>query len=345
MLMFFHFFSEVLNSSVIKSNPGLSHDQMSPGDQSSKTNLPLYDHQSHPTISWELQQHLRKWQPEFLGHGLQIICSPNHARGFSALTLTVPCERNDLSLTGNLGNTLKGVPLIHGDFPQLHFWLCSHHTNWFCCCLYDSYQPHMMDRCQDKGVARSPLPWMGCQGPTVGTGQRTSGGGKTIAIAGDGPSQPPQPQAASGSSSSKDTSWTLGETTWVHITWSGTCQPLCHGEVKQPVANHSLFSRIKSEVHSLLLCTKSWPWKPAENLPWAAVAWLPLSPRVQSSCLSKVSRGMWDASSCTRHPHEAGAEMGHMWDLYPSRAASRGHLKLHQMPVFFMPQLKYILTL
>lgn len=70
------------------------------------------------------------------------------------------------------------------------------------------------------------------------------------------------------------------------------CQPLCHGEVKQPPANHS-----------------------------------PFSPGVQSSCLSKVSRGTCDASGCTKDPHEAGAEMGHVWDLYPSRAASNGAFK------------------
>lgn len=60
--------------SIIESSTGLSHTQLSPGDLSSQTKLPFY-HQSHPPVSWELQQQLRKWQPELLGHGLGIICT------------------------------------------------------------------------------------------------------------------------------------------------------------------------------------------------------------------------------------------------------------------------------
>lgn len=121
MLLLFHFFSLAIDLSIITSSPSLSHSQLSPGNWSSQTKLPFYHHQSHPPVSWELQQQLRKWQPEFLGHGLGIICSWDVLQGSPhrlPLTVRVPGGSEDQSLTG---------PLTHSDFLQPLFllWICS----------------------------------------------------------------------------------------------------------------------------------------------------------------------------------------------------------------------------
>lgn len=121
MLLLFHFFSLAIDLSIITSSPSLSHAQLSPGDLSSQTKLLFYHHQNHPPVPWELQQQLRKWQPGFLGHGLEIICSREVLQRSPhrlPLTVTVAGGREDRSLTG---------PLTHTDFLQPLFllWICS----------------------------------------------------------------------------------------------------------------------------------------------------------------------------------------------------------------------------
>lgn len=218
MLEFFQFSNvQDTNSSVIKSKPGLSSDHVSPGNLSNKTKLPSYHHYSHPTISWDLQQQLKKWQPEFLGHGLQIACSPNRDTEFSMLTCIdaqCPMQMQWPVSSRFFSNRREGAPLMQSGSPQPHFRTCSHHTNRFCPCIYGLYQPHMMERCQENGVAMNTLPGIEWQSSTTGSGQRVGRPWQHWVVSATTAMAPC-------SSSSKDTNWTA-ETIWAQITWSGT---------------------------------------------------------------------------------------------------------------------------
>lgn len=235
-------------------------------------------------------------------YGLQIICSPKHAAEFSTLTcvtLTVPCDHSDLSLPGNLGNALKGA-----------FW----------------YTVTSSRAISDSALITptiSAVVFVACTKPSWWIGARTM----------DWPSSPCLGRDA------RVSLLALGKGLKVGRPWSllgmvlsshcnlhcnlrllslqghklNSCwsQPLCHGEeLKQPPANHSPFPSIKSEIHSLLLCTKPWPRKPAEKLSWTTVTSLLLSPGVQFCCPGKVSKGIWDALDRTMDLHEDGAGAG-----------------------------------
>lgn len=102
VLLFYSFFL-AMNLSIIKKQPkSLTRSAVS-GELSSQSKLPFYHHESHPPVSWELPQQLRKWQPEFLGRGLEIICSWDVLQGspqWLPRAATVPGGHEGRSLTG-----------------------------------------------------------------------------------------------------------------------------------------------------------------------------------------------------------------------------------------------------
>lgn len=145
---------------------------MSPGDLSSKTQLPLYIPIRVTLLSLENCNNISRndsqsfWAMDYKQPTVWNTLQSSAC--WLTLTLPVPCECNHLSLTG-MGNRNKGAFWYSVVFPSPIF-VCSLITPVIH--LYDLYQPDMMDRCQDKGMARRSLSWMWCRSPTTGTGQR-----------------------------------------------------------------------------------------------------------------------------------------------------------------------------